>query len=60
MLKYWVLLLKGMTVYRTGSRGNEPLSPITVEDAVAHLQNEGVVVGAALDCPTGVCEISDA
>ncbi len=60
MLKYGPLL-KGMTVYRTGSRGNEPLSPITVEDAVAHLQNEGVVVGAAQsDCPTGVCEISDA
>ena len=60
MLKYGPLL-KGMTVYRTGSRGNEPLSPIAVEDAVTHLKNEGVVIGAAQsDCPSGVCEISDA
>ena len=50
-----------MTVYRTGSRGNEPLSPITVEEAIEQLNKDGVFIGAAQsDCPTGVCEISDA
>ena len=53
--------LKGTTVYRSGSRGNEPLTPLSVEDAILHLKNKGVIIGAAQsDCPSGICEISEA
>lgn len=53
--------LKGTTVYRSGSRGNEPLVPLSVEEAVEHLQNSGVIIGAAQsDCPSGICDISNA
>jgi len=50
--------LKGMTVYRQGSRGNEPLSPVTVEKAIEYLENEQAIEGsAATDCPSGICEL---
>jgi ribonucleoside-diphosphate reductase alpha chain len=50
--------LKGMTVYRQGSRGNEPLTPITVEQAIEYLDKEEAIEGAAAtDCPSGICEI---
>jgi ribonucleoside-diphosphate reductase alpha chain len=53
--------LKGTTVYRSGSRGNEPLTPLSVEDAIMHLKNKGVIIGVAQsDCPSGICEISEA
>lgn len=51
--------LKGITVYRQGSRGNEPLSPISIEDAISHLDDEATLSGTAMsDCPSGICEIS--
>ena len=61
MLKYGPKL-KGMTVYRSGSRGNEPLSPMTVDEALAHIESEKEVIEgtAQSDCPSGVCEISEA
>jgi len=50
--------LKGITVYRQGSRGNEPLTPITVEQAIESLKSDEAVEGAAAtDCPSGVCEL---
>ena len=50
--------LKGITVYRQGSRGNEPLTPITVEQAIKYLDNEEAIEGAAAtDCPSGICEL---
>jgi ribonucleoside-diphosphate reductase alpha chain len=53
--------LKGTTVYRSGSRGNEPLVPLSVDEAIVHLQDQGVLIGAAQsDCPSGICDISDA
>jgi hypothetical protein len=59
LLKYGPQL-KGTTVYRSGSRGNEPLVPISVEEAVSHLRNDDALIGSAQsDCPSGVCEISD-
>ena len=52
--------LKGTTVYRSGSRGNEPLVPLSVEEAKKHLKESGIVIGVAQsDCPSGVCEISE-
>jgi len=51
--------LKGTTVYRSGSRGNEPLTPLTVEDAIKHLEGDDFGLGTIdSDCPSGVCEIS--
>jgi len=52
--------LKGTTVYRSGSRGNEPLVPLSVEEARGHLENSGVIIGAAQsDCPSGICELDE-
>jgi len=58
MLKYGPKL-KGTTVYRSGSRGNEPLSPMTAQEAIDYLENEqDALIGAAMsDCPSGTCEI---
>ena len=58
MLKYGPQL-KGTTVYRSGSRGNEPLSPMTAQEAIDYLENEqDALIGAAMsDCPSGTCEI---
>jgi hypothetical protein len=51
--------LKGTTVYRSGSRGNEPLTPLSVEGAIEHLGGDDFGVGTIdSDCPSGVCEIS--
>jgi ribonucleoside-diphosphate reductase alpha chain len=62
--KYGTLLLKygpklkGTTVYRSGSRGNEPLVPLTIEDAIKYLETQEVVVATAeSDCPSGICEV---
>ena len=62
--KYGTLLLKygpklkGTTVYRSGSRGNEPLVPLKIEEAITYLKEQEVVVAAAQsDCPSGICEI---
>jgi len=61
--------LKGTTIYRSGSRGNEPLVPLTVEEAVAELEgstqsevtieDESFLVNAISEqaCPGGVCEL---
>jgi len=50
--------LKGTTVYRSGSRGNEPLVPLSVEEAISHLESQNIIIGAAQsDCPSGICEI---
>ena len=59
LLKYGPKL-KGSTVYRSGSRGNEPLVPLSVEEAIEKLKEEEVIIGSAQsDCPSGVCEISE-
>jgi ribonucleoside-diphosphate reductase alpha chain len=62
--KYRTLLLKygpklkGTTVYRSGSRGNEPLAPLKIEDAINYLENQEVIIATAeSDCPSGICEI---
>ena len=50
--------LKGTTVYRSGSRGNEPLVPLSVEEAISYLESQNIIIGAAQsDCPSGICEI---
>ncbi len=61
--------LKGTTIYRSGSRGNEPLVPLSVEEAVAHLESQGIMprseaddqflaaANAEMACPDGVCDL---
>ena len=52
--------LKGTTVYRSGSRGNEPLVPLGVQEAKNYLENQNVLIGTAQsDCPSGICEIDE-
>jgi ribonucleoside-diphosphate reductase alpha chain len=60
MLKYGPQL-KGTTVYRSGSRGNEPLKPMTAQEAIDYLINQDdTMIGTAMsDCPSGICEIGE-
>ena len=52
--------LKGTTVYRSGSRGNEPLVPLGVQEAKDYLESQNVLIGTAQsDCPSGICEIDE-
>lgn len=46
-LRSYIGQLKGITLYRDGSRGESPIEPLTYEEAV-RLQ----------DCPNGVCEVA--
>jgi ribonucleoside-diphosphate reductase alpha chain len=45
--------LKGITVYRNGSKGQSPLIPLPLSEAKQHLDQEAAVN----DCPSGVCEV---
>lgn len=54
--------LKGTTLYRAGSRGEEPMEAISLEDAKLLTKEVEAEVGTtieqyAMDCPDGVCEI---
>lgn len=60
LLKYGPKL-KGTTAYRSGSRGNEPLVPLSVMEANEYLEKMDYTIGSAQsDCPSGICEISEA
>lgn len=50
-------VLKGTTLYRSGSRGSEPLTP--VESSMKNLTEASSIVGDIIDnsCASGVCEI---
>ena len=57
LLKY-APMCKGTTVYRSGSRGNEPLVPLSVDEAQKHLESQGILIGSAMsDCMSGICEV---
>jgi len=59
LLKY-APQLKGTTVYRSGSRGNEPLVPLSAQEAVEYIESNNLIIGTAQsDCPSGICEISE-
>lgn len=57
--------VKGTTFYRAGSRGEEPLEAIPLEEAKRLLQQKHVHADAtmneqnSMDCPDGVCEIPE-
>jgi ribonucleoside-diphosphate reductase alpha chain len=58
LLKYGPTL-KGTTAYRSGSRGNEPLVPLTIDEAKEYLESkkEITISSTQNDCPSGICEI---
>jgi ribonucleoside-diphosphate reductase alpha chain len=51
--------LKGVTVYRSGSRGDEPLTPLSSAEAIKAIEAEvKTIIGTAeTDCSTGLCSI---
>lgn len=57
--------LKGTTFYRAGSRGEEPLQAIPLDEARRLMQRHTIHADAtaieqnSMDCPDGVCEIPD-
>lgn len=57
--------LKGTTLYRAGSRGEEPYEAIPLAEAKAiaaetkHRHEGAVTEQNAMDCPDGVCEIPE-
>ena len=55
-MQQYIRELKGITVYRNGSKGESPLIPLPLSEAKQHLgrMEEEAAVN---DCPSGVCEI---
>lgn len=50
--------LKGVTVYPEGSRENQPLTPMDLDEAVAYFKSgKGSVGTAEGKCKSGVCEL---
>lgn len=53
--------LKGVTMYREGSRGESPFEPLSIEEALQldtqHANEDGAEGANATSCPSGVCEI---
>jgi len=49
--------LKGLTVYPDGSRENQPLTPISLEEAVAYVKAGAIEAASEGRCRSGVCEI---
>lgn len=49
--------LKGVTVYPEGSRENQPITPISREEAILHIESEAQGALSADSCRGGVCEL---
>jgi len=55
-MRRFISRLKGLTIYRHGSRGESPMTPLPIAEAAKHLDN--LTIGAAVgDCPAGACEL---
>lgn len=49
--------LKGITIYRDGSKGKSPLEPMPKEEAINYI-DQANAEASVNDCPNGKCEIS--
>ncbi len=49
--------LKGLTVYPDGSRLDQPLTPMSLDDAIKHVKSAKVEATAKDNCKDGYCEI---
>jgi len=56
-MRQYIAELKGITVYRDGSKGESPLIPLPLAEAKQHL-GQMEEEAAVNDCPSGVCEIT--
>ncbi len=63
LMKY-IPKLKGLTVYKAGSRGDEPLQALNIEDAIKLINKNNKVKSEVdndqllmQDCPNGVCAV---
>ncbi len=57
MLKY-ARVLKGITIYRDGSKGEAPLIPLSMKDATDCAQkNKGIVAAKGKECEGDQCEM---
>lgn|GEM_PF-1033234 len=56
-MRQYIAELKGITVYRDGSKGESPLIPLPLSEAKQHL-GQMEEEAAVNDCPSGVCEIT--
>ncbi len=48
--------LKGVTVYPEGSRENQPLTPLSLEEAMFHINADAIAAGND-NCKSGVCDL---
>jgi ribonucleoside-diphosphate reductase alpha chain len=49
--------LKGVTIYPDGSREDQPLTPMSLDDAIKHVKSAKVEATAKDSCKDGYCEI---
>ena len=56
LLKY-LRELKGVTVYREGSKGEEPLRSLPLEEAAVAIGKKHVTAAKERDCSSGTCTI---
>ena len=55
-MRQYIGELKGITVYRDGSRGASPLTPLPLSEAKKYL--EQMKEEASIDdCPSGACDV---
>ena len=54
IMRKYITRLKGLTIYRDGSRGKSPLRPLPINDAKKYLDS---VQASVNDCPSGACAV---
>ena len=54
VMRRYLRTLKGLTVYRDGSKGVSPLVPLPIESARMHLDN---IAASVAECSNGTCSI---